>query len=457
MKKGICLLLLLVTSLWSSLKAEENVLIACDNGLEMLDWDLEFISHAEHSIELSACFAGGEVFLSMLNGIEKQLALHPALQAYVLMTPVMLDGESKQRIETLLQRYPNNFHVEHAMNVTVFWPDLTAIDNHCKILVVDETYFSCGGSNFVDYLCSEGTTTPVRNPKIPIPFAPEEFPAGARDQDVVGRGPLASQLREAFYELFGIWSHYRSTLSLEVNPEAFKHLYHPLNLDQKPFVSRFESADQLVSLPEGSIQFILGGPHQKNNCITQEYVRLIENAREEIIIANMYFCPLKPIMDALMGAVNRGVRITLITNGVSDVAPAYTKFFCWANRVNYVPIFYGSTFRFWDASYCARLPIKNVQVFEYHVKDILLHKKVMIVDKQYFVIGSYNLGTKSAMSDYELILSSSSKELAREALKVLEKDLRHTREVSAEEARNWYFDPYTSYLGEIQRRFHGLL
>ncbi len=260
MKKSICLFLLAVTSFCASLKAEENSLIACDNGLEMVDWDLEFISHAEHSIELSACFGGGEIFLSMLNGIEKQLALHPALQAYVLMTPVMLDQDCKQKMDTLLQVYPNNFHVEYAMNVTVFWPDLTAIDNHCKILVVDETYFSCGGTNFVDYLCAEGTTTPAKNPKIPIPFASDEFPAGARDQDVVGRGPLASNLREAFYELYGIWSEYRGTLNLEMNPEAFKHLYQPLDLDQKPFVARFETSEQKVILPEGVSNLFLEDP-----------------------------------------------------------------------------------------------------------------------------------------------------------------------------------------------------
>ncbi len=40
---------------------------------------------------------------------------------------------------------------------------------------------------------------------------------------------------------------------------------------------------------------------------------------------------------------------------------------------------------------------------------------------------------------------------------IIEKDLKHCVEVSPQDARKWYFDPATAYLGELQKRLHGIL
>ena len=98
-----------------------------------------------------------------------------------------------------------------------------------------------------------------------------------------------------------------------------------------------------------------------------------------------------------------------------------------------------------------------MKYFEYDVKDILYHKKVMVVDRRYTIIGSYNLGIRSDMSDYELVFLIDSEEVAETALKVLRRDLILSREVSPELARSWYFDPVTAYIAGTQRQFHGLI
>lgn len=452
------LLLCLFTCLNLSLVAEneKNAIIVCDNGLEMFGWDLEFVRHAKHSIDLSACFLGSDIARELLSEIEARLEVCPDLQVNILTTPILLEDEDKKIINRLKKKYPNNFRLEHAVNVTVVWPDVSGIDNHVKMCIIDEQYFSMGGTNLDRSGCSDGTYTPPKNHN-KVDVVARNLPAGMRDQDIVGRGPMAKTLRKTFCKLFALWHHYNKTGRLKKNPEDFKDNSYYFDIVEKPFVEGFESSSQLITLEDHQMRFVLSGPHQKKNAITCEYARLINEAKNEIKIANLYLYPADPIWDALLKAVKRGVKLTVITNGVSDVAPAYTQFFCWANRMSYVPLFFGNTYHFWDYWSVKKKKPKNTRIFEYHVNDILLHKKMMIIDDQIFVVGSYNLGTKSHLCDYESIMVIESPEVAQAINKVHQRDLEHSREISYKEAIKWYFDPKTSYLGELQRRYHGLI
>ncbi|NGX61330.1 MAG: putative cardiolipin synthase YwiE [Chlamydiae bacterium] len=459
MKKTLFVLFLSLFAFTTPLmKGEEkNSVIVTDNGLEMLSWQLAFIAQANHSIDLSSCYFGGEICQEIFAAIEARLSACPDLKVYILTTPIMLEKKDFAYIEKLEKLYPNNFTLVHASYVLTITPDLAAHDNHIKMLVVDEHYFTAGGTNLDIRLCSEGTYTPEHPPK-EGPMGPH-MPAGARDQDVVGRGPIAKYLREEFYKHFSVWVDYNKKMNkLEINPNTFKDnpYYSPI-LD-KPFVDTFETSDQLIDLDDGDIKAFFGGPHQKkNNKISKEYLRLIKNAKEEICIANLYFSPYDPIFDALIDAVNRGVKLTLITNGTGDIRPSYTDFFAWANRISYVPVLYGKKYNIWDALACSKKPVKKTKIYEYHVKDMIIHKKMMIVDKKTLVVGSYNLGVKSHYSDYELILAFYNPDVAVAAYKVWEKDLAHSKQVTPKEAREWYFNPITSYKGAVQRKFHGLL
>ncbi len=457
MRRFVSLFLCFCAFTCLSLKGEEKTdIIVCDNGLEMFAWDLEFIRHATQSIDISACFFGGTIARELLAEIEARLEVCPDIQVRVLATPILLESADYAMIKRLETHYPQNFHLEHATNVTVVWPDLTGIDNHVKVCVIDEKYFSMGGTNLDESQCSEGTFTPSRdNNKLNMIAA--NLPAGMRDQDIVGRGPIAKQLRETFCKIFALWNHYNETMHLERDPEVFSNnpFYFPVTAE--PFVERFETSEQLISLEGRQMKYLLSGPHQKKNVITQEYVQLIKRAQKEIKIANLYVCPVEPIFNALLEAVNRGVKLTIISNGISDTTPDYTRFFGWANRMSYVPFLHGQRFHFWDYWSVKSTTPKNTSIYEYNVRDVLLHKKLMIVDDEIVVVGSYNLGLKSDLSDYETIMVIESSEAAAAANQVFARDLAHSRPITHEEACNWYFDPGTSYLGELQRRFHGLL
>ena len=66
-------------------------------------------------------------------------------------------------------------------------------------------------------------------------------PRGARDQDLVGRGPLAKELRQSFYEIYSVWEHYERVHYLETNLELFKDNPYYFEVPEKPFVTRFET------------------------------------------------------------------------------------------------------------------------------------------------------------------------------------------------------------------------
>ncbi|MCH9627226.1 MAG: Cardiolipin synthase [Chlamydiales bacterium] len=440
-----------------SLKAEEKTdIIVCDNGLEMFAWDLEFIRHATQSIDISACFFGGTIARELLTEIEARLEVCPDIQVRILATPILLERADYVIINRLQEKYPLHFHLEHATNVTVVWPDVTGIDNHVKLCVIDERYFSMGGTNLDESQCSDGTFTPNRNNN-KLNMIAANLPAGMRDQDIVGRGPIAKQIRETFCKIFSLWNHYNTTKRLERNPEVFADNSYYFPVTAQPFVERFETSEQLIPLEQGQMKYLLCGPHQKTNVITQEYVRLIQEAKKEIKIANLYVAPAKPIFDALLAAVNRGIKLTIISNGVGKNTPEYTRFFGWANRMSYIPLLHGQHFHFWDYWSVKSKEPKNTHIYEYDVKDVLLHKKLMIIDDHSFVVGSYNLGLKSDLSDYETVMVIQSPEAVVAINEVFARDLAHSRLVTPEEACGWYFDPGTSYLGELQRRFHGLL
>lgn len=168
-----------------------------DNGLEMFHWDLDFVAQAKQSIEIAAPFLGGEIARTLLKALEERIKQVPNLQVFIVGAPILLEEEDWQIVEHMQKTYPANFHYEMTSTISKFVPEVTGIDLHIKMFVVDEKYFSCGGTNLDETQCAEGTWTPQKNMNKHSAIS-ANLPAGMRDQDVVGRGPFAKQLRSAF-------------------------------------------------------------------------------------------------------------------------------------------------------------------------------------------------------------------------------------------------------------------
>lgn len=101
--------------------------------------------------------------------------------------------------------------------------------------------------------------------------------------------------------------------------------------------------------------------------IENAYLSAIENAKDEVIIANAYFFPGRKFRQALITAAGRGVRVVLLMQG----------------NIEYVLLYYATR-----ALYGKFLEA-GVEIFEYRKSN--LHAKVAVVDCRWSTVGSSNI------------------------------------------------------------------
>ncbi|MDR2207562.1 MAG: cardiolipin synthase ClsB [Azoarcus sp.] len=107
--------------------------------------------------------------------------------------------------------------------------------------------------------------------------------------------------------------------------------------------------------------------------IESAYLDAIAHAREEIVLANAYFFPGLRFRRALLAAAARGVKITLLLQGVAD-----HPMMQYATRALY-PIFLEN----------------GIRLFEY--QRSVLHAKVAVIDRHWATVGSSNIDPLSLM------------------------------------------------------------
>lgn len=117
---------------------------------------------------------------------------------------------------------------------------------------------------------------------------------------------------------------------------------------------------------------------RRKNEISTTYIKMLRSAQSQVIILCSYFLPGKIIRRLLRQALARGVTITIITAGISDVRLAKN-----AER--------------WMYDWILR---NNIQLYEYQPQ--VLHGKVAVCDGQWLTLGSYNVNNISAYASIEL-------------------------------------------------------
>lgn len=441
---------------FSSLSASSNnAVIVCKNGLDMLDYDLEFIRHANKSIEISCCYSGGWVLKKLLAALDQRMKECPDLQVHFMTLATVFDEGDDKLIAQFQKGHPN-FHAVIPVEDIVLLPNFGSTALHVKMVVVDEKYFSTGGSNMDEVMCCDGTFTQPRNKKRGW-FVGDHIPSAQRDMDIVGSGDIAKEMRLYFYQLFALWqSYFNHRKFFFKTPESFKDqtAYFPVKEEDQPDVALFDNSPRKRSnIP---IQMIVASPSPlKKSEIGLAYGELVRKAKEEIVIANLFFHPTSYILNPFMEASKRGVSITLVTNGSYDDSPYFGGLFGALNRVHYVPLIYGRSFHYYQALQAMKAKPNKVKIYEYHIPDVLYHKKVMVVDRKITIMGSYNLGIKSDQFDYEMDLILDSPEVAADFLEVINHDISLSEPISAYEARKWYFNPIVDLEAHGQSKLRG--
>jgi cardiolipin synthase len=209
---------------------------------------------------------------------------------------------------------------------------------HRKIAVVDREIAFVGGINIID-------------DREPTSDMPPRY-----DYAVAVEGPLVDVIRLAVQRLWSkaAWRYFRKgTVRGEVLPAG-------------TFAGGQMNAAFLV---RDNIR------HRRD--IEAAYMRAIEQAESEIIIANAYFLPGLDFRHVLIKAARRGVRVVLLLQG----------------RVEYILQHYASRAlygNFLDA---------GIEIYEY--RKSFLHAKVAVIDGHWATVGSSNIDPFSLLFSHE--------------------------------------------------------
>jgi cardiolipin synthase len=208
---------------------------------------------------------------------------------------------------------------------------------HRKIVVIDGEIGFIGGINFsADHLA-------------------ETHPMGKQDYSVQVRGPIVADLHQATLKLLDETS--------QVQRQA------------KPWRTSGPAMD--VDSAHASILLSIRDNQEHSNDIEQHYLKAIQGAKQRITIANAYFFPGYRLLRELRNAARRGVKVTLMLQGMPDMPLVRL-----CSRLLY--------------NYLLR---DGVVISEYTQRP--LHGKVALVDDQWSTVGSSNLDPLSLSLNLE--------------------------------------------------------
>jgi cardiolipin synthase len=198
---------------------------------------------------------------------------------------------------------------------------------HRKIILIDHEIAYIGGINIIDDMH-------VPNGKAPrIDYAAQL------------KGPIVHLISRSMVKLWKrvSWSHFTRSF---IPKDFYK---------------------QIVEYPNGTkLNFIERDNFRHRRDIEKAYLHAIENAHDEILIANAYFIPGKRFERALIAAAHRGVSVTLLLNGEIN---------CFLS--NATRTFYGKFLK------------EGITIFEY--TKSFMHSKVAVIDGTWSTIGSSNI------------------------------------------------------------------
>jgi len=237
--------------------------------------------------------------------------------------------------------------------------------SHRRVLVIDGRVGFTGG-----YGISEAWTGNGR--------MPEHW----RDTNVRIEGPVVRFLQTAFAE-----SWLEATGIALGGDDYFPHLEPKGNI----------SAQVVKSSPTG-------GSFQNYML----FLLSINAAKTSVLITNPYFIPDKVMTNALLKAVDRGVRVVVLVPGKSDSRFTYT-----ASRSQY-----------------GKLLLGGVKVFEYQAS--LMHAKTIVADGVWATIGSTNFDNRSFALNQEINLTVYDKGTAQKLEKIFSDDLTYSKEITYE-------------------------
>lgn len=365
-------------------------LIVYNSGSESWQMKKNLICSATQSIECSFNFAGGAYFREFLQICDQRLTDNPNLKVHLMLESILVEKEDKKLLAEIQKKFPNRFFYLIAQKQSSSHTIHGTEENHAKLLIVDGKYFVIGSSGVEEGYCApplDGTEDVGPHRSKPAARSEESDIAGTSKED-----KIAYLMRYEFFRLYSLWKK-RLELPFASNEGTYFQV--------KPEIANCAAFDDHSRIHRNqSVKFLVGGPENRdNNAIENKYVSMISSAKKTIHIANLAFYPMAKVKTAL-----------------EENKSAYK-----------VGFFEGGGPFTVSATYISKRGIHVQNRKDYHYLDevyewkhplSLYHRKVMVIDGTHSIVGSFNLGKKSAIHDYECALViEDSKEVAEELLK----------------------------------------
>ncbi len=240
--------------------------------------------------------------------------------------------------------------------------------NHRKILVVDGHNAFLGGINVGDdYL--------GKYPKI----------GRWRDTHLRIEGPAAAQAQIAFYRDW-YWA-----------------------TDQLPR-TRFDIAAADDDCGQSALVWHTGPADPQPECLLS-WLDAINRARERIWIANPYFVPPEPLLQALRLALVRGVELRLLVPARNDNTLVHL-----ASQVHLADMI-------------------NTGAQVYRWRDGFMHQKTCLIDDDFVAIGSVNFDSRSFFINFEITAHVVDVDFAEQVRRMLDEDFANSEHVSIQDYR----------------------
>ncbi|WP_066890794.1 cardiolipin synthase [Clostridium nigeriense] len=160
------------------------------------------------------------------------------------------------------------------------------------------------------------------------------------------------------------------------------------------------------------IQIISSGPDHKEEYIKNAYMKIINNAKNNVYIQTPYLVPDEPMKEAIKIAALSGIDVRIMVPGKPD------HFFMeWILSAN-----------------MGELLECGVKIYRY--QKGFIHSKTIVADGKVSSIGTANLDIRSFQLNFEINAIIFDKDFAKEQEKIFENDIENCKLVTLEEYSN---------------------
>lgn len=156
------------------------------------------------------------------------------------------------------------------------------------------------------------------------------------------------------------------------------------------------------------IQIVTSGPDHKEQYIRNAYIKLINNAKENVYLETPYLVPDLPILESLKISALSGVDVRIIIPGKPD-----HFFMQWA-----------------ASSYIGELIDAGIKIYNY--QKGFIHAKTIVADSTVMSIGTANLDIRSFKLNFEVNAFIFDDRIAKEGEVQFMKDVEESEEITKE-------------------------